>query len=181
MLVLTLLRLNDPTTAPVRSSPATGVVHTLRGRWTDRVVVKDRRTGTERVLFAAPPQNNPSAVAAVVTDLELRPLPRSLEAAAYEAAPAAVAVAAAIAAATGAEAPTLASHEVWSRLTDALHTHDWHAARDAKHAVEEAQRVRSCGADRTHLCFDRTGLFAGSTQGARERTSRMGPALLRGA
>ena len=125
-----------------------GVMHTLRGRWTDRVVVKDRRTGAERVLFAAPSQNDPSAVAAAVTDLDLRPLPQSLEAAAYEAAPAAVAVAAAIAAATGAAAPTLASHEVWSRLTDALHMHDWHAARDAKHAVEEAQRVRSLRADR---------------------------------
>jgi hypothetical protein len=94
-------------------------------------------------LFAAPTQNNPLAIAAEVSSLELRPLPHSLEAAAYESSPAAVAVAAAIAAATGAAAPTLASHEVWSRLTAALHTHDWHAARDAKHFVEEAQRVRS--------------------------------------
>ena len=158
-------------------------MHTLRGRWTDRVVVKDRRTGAERVLFAAPPQNDPSAIAAVVTVLELRPLPHTLEAAAYAASPAAVAVAAAIAAATGAAAPTLASHEVWSRLTDALHAHDWHAARDAKHAVEEAQRVRKHRIDRnTPLTVHALLRFApGGTQGARECTSRMGAALFRGA
>jgi hypothetical protein len=96
------------------------------------------------VLFAAPPPDDPQAVAAVVTSLEPRPLPHDLEAAAYAASPAAVAAAAAIAMATGVATPTLASSEVWSRLTAALHVHDWHAARDSKHAVEEAQRVRGC-------------------------------------
>ena len=122
----------------LHSSAATGeVLHTLRGRWTDRIIMKDRRSGAERVLFAAPPIDDSQ-----VTRLEPRPLPHALEAAAYAASPAAVAAAAAIAMATGAAAPTLASAEVWSHLTAALHTHDWHAARDAKHAVEEAQRVR---------------------------------------
>ena len=116
------------------------MLHTLRGRWTDRIVTKDRRTGVERVLFAAPPPDGPQAA----TSLKLRPLPHDIEAAAYAASPAAVAAAAAIAVATGAATPTLVSSDVWSGLTSALHAHDWHAARDAKHAVEEAQRVRGC-------------------------------------
>ena len=91
-----------------------------------------------------------------MTSLELRPLPHHLEAAAYAASPAAVAAAAAIAVATGAAMPTLASAEVWSRLTDALQAHDWHAARDAKHAVEEAQRVRGC---RGSACLMRVPLL----------------------
>ena len=87
-------------------------------------MTKDRRIGAERVLFAAPPPDN-----AQVTSLEQSPLPPDLEAAAYAASPASLAAAAAIAMVIGAVTPTLASSEVWSRLTVALHTHDWHAAK----------------------------------------------------
>jgi len=128
--------------APLRcsSSATSAQLHTLRGRWTDRIVVKDRLTGAERVLFAAPAA---AAAGLAMSSIEPRPLPQGLEAAAYASSPAAVAVAAALAAATGAAAPTLASSAVWAGVTAALNAHDWHAARDAKHAVEEAQRVRA--------------------------------------
>jgi hypothetical protein len=165
------------------SSHATGaVLHTLRGRWTDHIVTKDRRTGVERVLFAAPQPGDPRAV----TSLELRRLPHAIEAAAYAASPAAVAAAAAIAVATGAATPTLASGDVWSGLTSALHAHDWHAARDAKHAVEEAQRVRACpclmcAAVPAADSSPRDDLPAESTPGARGGGCVVGAALLPGA
>ena len=56
--------------------------------------------------------------------------------------PAAAKTAAVVGAAAGAGHATLASEAVWGRLTSALLAHDWHAARAAKHDVEEAQRVR---------------------------------------
>ncbi len=101
---------------------------------------KSAQSGEERILFdaaAAPVAGEPT-----LTALEARPLPHALVDAADAAAPAAAAAAALIGAAAGAEEPTLASTAVWSRLTAALTAHDWNAARTAKHAVEEAQRVR---------------------------------------
>ena len=42
---------------------------------------------------------------------------------------------------------------MWAQLTAALAAHDWHAARAAKHAVEEAQRVRDRVASSAHDCL----------------------------
>jgi hypothetical protein len=114
--------------------------------------VKDALSGAERTLFAAAP---PAAAGVAIKDaaggataapatcvVEERELPRALVDAANAALPAAEEAAALVGAAAGAPAPTIASTAVWARLTAALTAHDWHAAREAKHVVEQAQRVR---------------------------------------
>jgi hypothetical protein len=147
----------------LRSTASTGKkLHTLRGRWSQTVHVTDTRSGATRVLFeagqlphaahsprphtdaaaAAAPANVASAAAPAIVTASPCALPRALVDAADAAAPAVAEAAAIMGAVAGAEAPTLASTAVWARLSAAVVAHDWHTARGAKHAVEEAQRVR---------------------------------------
>jgi hypothetical protein len=155
----------------VRSTAATGKkLYTLRGRWSQAVHVTDARSGAQRVLFEAahPPHAHPhttadtaaaaglngpadaaSAAAPGIVAVTPCALPQELVDAADAAAPAVAEAAAIMGAAAGAGQPTLASTVVWAHLSAAVVAHDWHAARAAKHAVEEAQRVRrTCASSR---------------------------------
>ena len=140
-----------------RRSTADGrKLHKLRGQWTQVVYAADARTGVERVLFrvaspggsvvdstcSAPashsvaPFDSPAMTVAQPCDL-----PHELLHVEQTAADAATS---SVDASSSGKKDCLASAAVWARLTAALTVHDWHAARVAKVAVEDAQRVRAC-------------------------------------
>ncbi len=111
------------------SSTATGeVLYELKGRWAERVLVRDVATGEERVLLDATSpigaftslEDSAEDVVTCepITVPKPLPLPVSL---------------------MGDEACD--SRRVWARLTAALHARDWEAARAEKTEVEEAQRA----------------------------------------